>query len=75
MGFSNEHQTKMVELRQYFNSVGLPIDKYSFVNYGDEILWVCTYIDLDNYFTQDIKNKMVEVGVQYDPRPRVNNTN
>ena len=71
MGFTTEHQEKMVQLKEYFNSVGLPIDKYSFVNYGDDVLWVCTYIDWDNYFTQDIKNKMVEMGVQYDPRPRV----
>ena len=75
MGFSNEHQTKMTEMKQYFKSVGLPVDKYSFVNYGDEILWVSTYIDWDHYFTQDIKNKMVEVGVSYDPRPRVYKTN
>jgi hypothetical protein len=65
----------MVEMRQYFNSVGLPVDKYSFVNYGDEIIWVCTYIDWDHYFTQDIKDKMVEMGVSYDPRPRVYKTN
>jgi hypothetical protein len=75
MGFNNEHQTKMTEMRQYFNSVGLPVDKYSFVNYGDEILWVCTYIDWDHHFTQDIKNKMVEMGISYDPRPRVYKTN
>jgi|LakMenEpi03Aug12_release.lakeMendotaPanAssembly.Ray.scaffolds.fasta_scaffold82228_2 hypothetical protein len=75
MGFSNEHKTKMNEIRQYFKSVGLPMDKYSFVNYGDNILWVCTYIDWDHYFTQDMKDKMVEIGVSYDPRPRVYNNN
>lgn len=75
MGFTTEHQEKIIQLKEYFNNVGLPIDKYSFVNYGDDVLWVCTYIDWDNYFTQDIKNKMVEMGVQYDPRPRVKKTN
>jgi hypothetical protein len=75
MIFSNEHQVKMVQMRQYFNSVGLPIDKYSFVTYGDGILWVCTYVDWDHYFTQDMKNKMVDMGIQYDPRPRVYKTN
>jgi hypothetical protein len=65
----------MNEIRQYFKSVGLPMDKYSFVNYGDNILWVCTYIDWDHYFTQDMKDKMVEIGVSYDPRPRVYNNN
>lgn len=75
MAFSTEHIEKMKQLREYFKSVELPVDKYTFVNYGDDILWVCTYIDWDNYFTQDIKDKMVEMGVQYDPRPRVYTTN
>lgn len=71
MAFSTEHIEKMRQLKEYFSSVGLPADKYSFVNYNDSILWVCTYIDWDNYFTQDIKNKITELGAQYDPRPRV----
>ena len=71
MGFTVEHQNKISQMKQYFNSVGLPADKYSFVNYGDSDLWVCTYIDWDNYFTQEIKNKITDFGVKYDPRPRV----
>ena len=59
MAFSIEHQEKIKQMKQYFNSVGLPTDKYSFVNYGDSDLWVCTYIDWDNYFTQEIKNKII----------------
>lgn len=75
MAFTNEHSEKMVTLKNYFNSVGLPVDKYSFVNYGDSDLWVCTYIDWDDFFTQDIKNKISEVGAKYDPRPRITKTN
>ena len=71
MAFSIEHQEKIKQMKQYFNSVGLPTDKYSFVNYGDSDLWVCTYIDWDNYFTQEIKNKITDFGAKYDPRPRV----
>lgn len=71
MGFTVEHQDKILQMKQYFNSVGLPVDKYSFVNYGDDDLWVCTYIDWDDYFTQDIKNKIIDFGAKYDPRPRV----
>lgn len=75
MGFSEEHLELMRITRNYLKESGIMIDKYSFVNYGDDDLWVCTYIDWDFYFTSEIKNKFIELGIKYDPRPRVTNNN
>ena len=75
MGFSEEHIELMKTTRKYLADSGVMKDKYSFVNYGDSDLWVCTYIDWDMYFTTEIKNKFLELGVKYDPRPRVVNNN
>jgi hypothetical protein len=71
MGFSEEHIELMRVIKSYLNEAGVMADKYSFVNYGDSDLWICTYIDWDVYFTTEIKNKFLELGIKYDPRPRV----
>ena len=72
MGFSETHIELMTLTRQYLKNNNVPIDKYTFINYGDDDLWVCTYVDYDYYFTTDIKNKFIELGIKYDPRPRPN---
>lgn len=73
MGFSEEHIELMKSTRIYLQDNGVPINKYTFINYGDEDLWCCTYIDYDHFFTTEIKNKLIELGIKYDPRPRPNN--
>jgi hypothetical protein len=75
MGFSQEHVELIKTTRNYLKESGVPIEKYTFVNYGDSDLWICTYIEWDFYFTTEIKNKFVELGIKYDPRPRVINNN
>lgn len=75
MGFSQEHVELIKTTRNYLKESGVPIEKYTFVNYGDSDLWICTYVDWDFYFTTEIKNKFVELGIKYDPRPRVVNNN
>ncbi len=73
MGFSELHKQLIVTTRNYLRDNNVPIDKYTFINYGDEDLWICTYVDYDYFFTSEIKNKFLELGVKYDPRPRPNN--
>jgi hypothetical protein len=75
MGFSQEHVELIKTTRNYLKESGVPIEKYTFVNYGDSDLWICTYIEWDFYFTTEIKNKFVELGIKYDPRTRVINNN
>ena len=73
MGFSEEHIKLMKTTRNYLKEKGVPINTYTLANFGDEDLWLCTYVDYDYLFTTEIKNKFLELGVKYDPRPRPNN--
>jgi hypothetical protein len=42
MGFSQEHVELIKTTRNYLKESGVPIEKYTFVNYGDSDLWICT---------------------------------
>ena len=74
MGFSEEHVLLIQTTRNYLKEKGVPINTYTLSNFGDEDLWLCTYVDYDYLFTTEIKNKFLELGVKYDPRHRPNNS-
>jgi|TARA_R110000868_G_scaffold387475_2_gene656077 hypothetical protein len=74
MGFSEEHVLLIQTTRNYLKEKGVPINTYTLANFGDEDLWLCTYVDYDYLFTTEIKNKFLELGVKYDPRHRPNNS-
>lgn len=75
MAFSLEHIELMKSTRVYLKESGIPIDKYTFVNYGDDDLWIYTYDEFDHYFTSDIKNKFIELGIKYNSKPSPINNN